>query len=79
MLGLRTTDGVDLDRVRERFGVDLLADNQAVIHDLEDDGRLHFDEPVIRPTRAGHGGGRHPRARLRPPRWIRRKSSGCVG
>ena len=53
MLGLRTTAGVDLVRVRERFGVDLLSDNQALIHALKDDGRLHFDEPLIRPTLRG--------------------------
>lgn len=53
MLGLRTTDGVDLFRLRERFGVDLLPHNLALIHALEDDGRLLFDEPVIRPSLRG--------------------------
>ena len=53
MLGLRTPDGVDLNRIHERFGIDLLADNQVVIRDLEADGRLLFDEPVIRPTVRG--------------------------
>jgi len=53
MLGLRTTDGVDLDRIRERFGVDLLPDNLALIRALEDDGQLLFDDRVIRPTLRG--------------------------
>ena len=53
MLGLRTTDGVDLVRVRELFGVDLLPHNLELIHALEDDGRLLFDEPVIRPSLRG--------------------------
>ena len=40
LLGLRTTAGIDLDRFRARYGVDLLAANEALLARLVDEGRL---------------------------------------
>jgi putative oxygen-independent coproporphyrinogen III oxidase len=40
LLGLRTTDGVDLDGMRARYGVDLLAGNEALVARLVDEGRI---------------------------------------
>src|SRR5688500_9089048 len=40
LLGLRTTAGIDLDRFRARYGVDLLAANEALLARLIDEGRI---------------------------------------
>jgi oxygen-independent coproporphyrinogen-3 oxidase len=40
MLGLRTTAGVDLDGLRARYGVDLLAANEALVERLVAEGHL---------------------------------------
>jgi oxygen-independent coproporphyrinogen-3 oxidase len=40
LLGLRTTAGIDLDRFRARYGVDLLAANDGLLARLIDEGRL---------------------------------------
>jgi oxygen-independent coproporphyrinogen-3 oxidase len=40
MLGLRTTSGVDLDAFARRFGLDLLAGNEALVAHLEAEGRI---------------------------------------
>jgi coproporphyrinogen III oxidase-like Fe-S oxidoreductase len=40
MLGLRTTAGVDLDDFTARYGVDLLATNDALVANLVREGRL---------------------------------------
>jgi oxygen-independent coproporphyrinogen-3 oxidase len=40
LLGLRMTAGIDLDRFRARYGVDLLAANEALLARLVDEGRL---------------------------------------
>ncbi len=40
LLGLRTTAGVDLDGLRARHGVDLLAANDALVARLVDEGRI---------------------------------------
>jgi oxygen-independent coproporphyrinogen III oxidase len=40
LLGLRTTAGIDLDRFRARYGVDLLAANEALLTRLIDEGRI---------------------------------------
>jgi oxygen-independent coproporphyrinogen-3 oxidase len=50
LLGLRTTAGIDLDGFSARYGVDLLAANEALVARLADEGRL-----VVR---AGPDGGR---------------------
>ena len=49
LLGLRTTAGIDLDALRGRYGVDLLAANDALVSRLVDEGRIVL--------RAGPGGG----------------------
>jgi len=40
LLGLRMTAGIDLDRFRARYGVDLLAANEALLTRLIDEGRI---------------------------------------
>jgi oxygen-independent coproporphyrinogen-3 oxidase len=40
LLGLRTTAGIDLDRLKSRYGVDLLAANEALVTRLVDEGRV---------------------------------------
>jgi oxygen-independent coproporphyrinogen-3 oxidase len=40
LLGLRTAAGIDLDGMRERYGVDLLAANDALVGRLVDEGRF---------------------------------------
>ena len=40
LLGLRTTAGIDLARLRARYGIDLLAANEALVDRLVDDGLL---------------------------------------
>jgi len=39
-MGLRTVAGIDLDSFAERYGVDLLAANEALVARLEAEGRL---------------------------------------
>jgi len=53
MLGLRTTDGVDLTRIRERNGIDLLESNTATIDRFCKSGHLHVDGGRLRPTLTG--------------------------
>ena len=53
MLGLRTIDGVDLTRIRERHGIDLLASNTATIERFCKSGHLHVDGGRLRPTLTG--------------------------
>jgi oxygen-independent coproporphyrinogen-3 oxidase len=53
MLGLRTVDGVDMERVRGLTGVDLLAANSKVLERLAEGGLVSADGPVIRPTLRG--------------------------
>ena len=40
LLGLRTTSGIDLDRLKACYGVDLLAANEALVARLVDEGRI---------------------------------------
>ena len=53
MLGLRTSEGVDLDRLHDRFGVDLLASNAMTIDRLSDSGHLFVEGRSLRPTLDG--------------------------
>jgi oxygen-independent coproporphyrinogen-3 oxidase len=53
MLGLRTIDGIDLDRFRERYGVDLLKRNEPLVERLAGEGLLTVTETALRPTLAG--------------------------
>jgi oxygen-independent coproporphyrinogen-3 oxidase len=53
MLGLRTADGVDLDRLRDRYGVDLLATNSDTIERWIAGDRLRLEGATLRPTVSG--------------------------
>ena len=53
MLGFRTTAGVDLEKLRRKFGVDLLPANENVINRLTSSGHLEVDGTCLRPTLAG--------------------------
>ena len=56
MLGFRTYSGVDLERVRTRYGLDLLAGqvgNTAFVEQLVADGRVTLEGNRIVPTLAG--------------------------
>jgi oxygen-independent coproporphyrinogen-3 oxidase len=53
MLGLRTADGVDLDLVRTRHGIDLQRPNRGVLERLCASGHLVLEGAVVRPTLPG--------------------------
>ena len=53
MLGLRTAEGVDLERFRERFGVDLVARNAALVERLAAEGLVTVEAGRLRPTLRG--------------------------
>jgi oxygen-independent coproporphyrinogen-3 oxidase len=53
MTGLRTYAGVDLEHVRSRWGVDLLARNRDRLRHLEAEGLLRLEARRIRPTLEG--------------------------
>jgi oxygen-independent coproporphyrinogen-3 oxidase len=53
MTGLRTYDGVDLDRVRSRWGVDLPGTNGEAIDRLQSDGLLRLTRGRLVPTPSG--------------------------
>jgi len=53
MLGFRTAAGVDLDRLRDRFGIDLLVQNQNVVDQLCASGHIEVDGSRLRPTLTG--------------------------
>ena len=53
MLGLRTTEGVDLGLIHERTGLDLRAGNAAVLDRLEREGLLRVEGDQLLPTLTG--------------------------
>jgi oxygen-independent coproporphyrinogen III oxidase len=53
MLRLRTVEGLDLERLRERYGVDLLERNAALIERLDRDGLLRMERGRLVPTLEG--------------------------
>jgi oxygen-independent coproporphyrinogen-3 oxidase len=53
MLGLRTAAGVDLDRLCDRYGVDLLAANRDIVERWISGDRLRLDGNTLRPTVSG--------------------------
>lgn len=53
MLGIRTVAGIDLERFRERYGVDLLERNAALVERLTRDGLLRVDTGRLAPTLEG--------------------------
>jgi oxygen-independent coproporphyrinogen-3 oxidase len=53
LLRLRTTEGIDLDRLQARYGVDLVAEHEAVLSSLRDRGLLHCTDGAVRLTNQG--------------------------
>jgi putative oxygen-independent coproporphyrinogen III oxidase len=53
MLGLRTAEGIDLARFRERYGVDLLKSNEPLVERLVGEGLLRDVAGALAPTLAG--------------------------
>ena len=53
MLGFRTTSGVDVERLRGDFGIDLLAKNEDVVDQLRTSGHIVVDGSRLRPTLSG--------------------------
>jgi len=53
MLSLRTSDGIDVAAVDERFGHDLLGVNAAVVERWSNSGHLRMEKGRIRPTVRG--------------------------
>ncbi|MCU0577860.1 MAG: radical SAM family heme chaperone HemW [Desulfobacterota bacterium] len=52
-LGLRTTQGIDLDRYHSRYGIDLIKERGPFIEELAGQGLLEIQGGFIRPTLAG--------------------------
>ena len=50
---MRTADGIDLLRYRERYGVDLLKSNEPLVERLVGEGLLHLEAGRLGPTLAG--------------------------
>ena len=53
MLGLRTTDGIDLDAFRQRYGFGLLERNEPLVERLVREGLLRSEGDALAPTLAG--------------------------
>lgn len=53
MLRLRTLDGVDLHGIAERFHVDVLEENRALVERLSSDGLIELEDGRLRPTLQG--------------------------
>ena len=53
LLGLRTADGIELDRYARRYGVDLLAGNRELIARAAAEGLLVVESGRLRPTTRG--------------------------
>ena len=53
MLGLRTVDGIDAERFRERYGVDLRKHNEPLVERLVREGLLAIEGERLAPTLAG--------------------------
>jgi len=53
MLGLRTADGIDLDKLQKRFGDEIAVINEPAVERLANDGYLRWDGRRIQPTPRG--------------------------
>jgi len=53
MLGLRTTGGLDLKRFEKRYGICLLATNEALVHNLLAENLLSIENEYLKPTVRG--------------------------
>jgi len=53
LLRLRTAQGIDLDRLDTRYGVDLVAEHESVLDSLRERGLLHHSDRSVRLTNQG--------------------------
>jgi oxygen-independent coproporphyrinogen-3 oxidase len=53
MLGLRTADGVDVEGLRSRYGVDLVERNRSTIERFSESGHVVLEAGRLRPTVSG--------------------------
>lgn len=53
MLGIRTTDGIDLDALRTTTGVDVASANADLLRELQAEGWASMQGALVRPTAAG--------------------------
>jgi len=53
LLRLRTNEGVDVNRLKDEYGLDLWAENKEVLHRLVDEGLIHDEKNTIRLTLQG--------------------------
>ena len=52
-LGMRTREGIDLERFAERYGCDLIAEKGTALRTLQEQGLITIQKGRLRPTRAG--------------------------
>jgi oxygen-independent coproporphyrinogen-3 oxidase len=53
MLGLRTASGIDLAEIDQAYGTTIAATNEAVVEDLQRQGKIEIADGRLRPTLAG--------------------------
>ena len=53
MLGLRTRDGLDLRRLTDRYGLDLMRSNEKLIKSWVEEGLVEEKDHCLRPTIRG--------------------------
>ena len=53
MLGLRTASGIDLTEIDQAYGTTIAATNEAVVEDLQRQGKIEIADGRLRPTLAG--------------------------
>ena len=52
-LGLRTRQGIDLERFRLRYGIDLIKEKGRLLQEWSESGLIDIAEGSVRPTRSG--------------------------
>ncbi|MEJ1730806.1 hypothetical protein SMA90_31240, partial [Escherichia coli] len=52
-LGLRTRQGIDLERFRLRYGIDLIKEKGRLLQEWSESGLIDIAEGNVRPTRSG--------------------------
>ncbi len=52
-LGMRTREGIDLERFAERYGCDLITEKGTALRALQEQGLITIQDGRLRPTRAG--------------------------
>jgi oxygen-independent coproporphyrinogen-3 oxidase len=53
LLRLRTTEGIDLDRLAAQYGIDLVDEHGALLDTLQERGLLHRADRSVRLTNQG--------------------------